>query len=129
MIERFGRNHVILGQNIASIHLKKETPSSFPLENEGNAPPITILITCSPYGTENAMGAISLGVAAAGRAYLPVIFIEDGVYMLAGATNWRRIRRIITFRRLLGSLPGIPTSNSLHTSRHCISGGLQETRK
>ncbi len=107
MIERFGRNHVILGQNIASIHQKKETPSSFPLENEGNAPPITILITCSPYGTENAMGAISLGVAAAARGILTrVIFIEDGVYMLAGSHQLEKDSPYYNLQEIIGVIAG-----------------------
>ncbi len=85
MIERFGRNHIILGNNVASIQLRKETTSSFLLQESGRAPPIIILVTCTPYGTEVASGAISFAVACAAQGILTrVIFIEDGVYALTG---------------------------------------------
>jgi tRNA 2-thiouridine synthesizing protein C len=86
MIHRFRRNHVILGENVASIHMKKDTSPSFSSEETGLFPPLTILITSTPYGTENALGAISLGVAAAAQGIVTrVIFIEDGVYGLSGS--------------------------------------------
>jgi tRNA 2-thiouridine synthesizing protein C len=85
MVHRFGRNHIILGENVASIHTKKDAPSSFPSEEKGLRPPLVILITSTPYGTEKALGGISLGVAAAAQGIATrVIFIEDGVYGLAG---------------------------------------------
>jgi tRNA 2-thiouridine synthesizing protein C len=86
MIERFGRNHIILGDNVASIQLKKETtPSSFPLQESGRAPPIIILVTRTPYGTDIASGAVSFAVACAAQGILTrVLFIEDGVYALTG---------------------------------------------
>lgn len=85
MIDQFGRNHIILGENVASIHLKKEAPSVLPSGEKGRAPPITILVTSTPYATERMFGAVSLAVAmAAGGIQTRVIFIEDGVYILAG---------------------------------------------
>lgn len=83
---RFERNHTILGDNAASIELKKEgQQSSFPLQESGRAPPVIILITRTPYGTERASGALSLAVACAAKGILTrVIFIEDGVYILTG---------------------------------------------
>jgi tRNA 2-thiouridine synthesizing protein C len=86
MIDRFGRNHIILGENVASVHMKtEEQQSSFPLQEAGRAPPVTILVTRTPYGTERASGAVSFAAACASQGILTrVIFIEDGVYALTG---------------------------------------------
>ncbi|MGB7789217.1 DsrE family protein [Methanoregula sp.] len=86
LADRFEHNHTILGYNVASIELKKEgQPASFSLEESGRAPPLLILITRTPYGTERAFGAISFAVGCAAKGILTrVIFIEDGVYALTG---------------------------------------------
>ncbi|MDD1689932.1 MAG: DsrE family protein, partial [Methanoregula sp.] len=86
MIDRFGKNHIILGENVASIQMKKEgQSSSFPLQDTGRSPPVTILVTGTPYGTERAFGAVSFAIACAAQGILTrVIFIEDGVYALTG---------------------------------------------
>jgi tRNA 2-thiouridine synthesizing protein C len=55
------------------------------LEGEGDAPPVLILITRNPYGTEHAFGALSLAIACAHRNIVTrVVFLEDGVHALAG---------------------------------------------
>ncbi|HUH79316.1 MAG TPA: DsrE family protein [Methanoregula sp.] len=86
MIDRFARNHIILGEDVASIQMKKEgQSSSFPLQEAGRSPPVTILVTSTPYRTERASGAVSFAVACAAQGILTrVIFIEDGVYALTG---------------------------------------------
>ena len=86
LIDRFGHNHTILGNNVASIKLKKEgQQASFSPKESGRAPPLIILITRTPYGTEMASGALSFAVACAAQGILTrVIFIEDGVYTLTG---------------------------------------------
>jgi len=86
MVDRFSRNHIILGEDIASIQMKREGQApSFPLQDAGRSPPVTVLVTGTPYGTERAPGAISLAVACAAHGILTrVIFIEDGVYALTG---------------------------------------------
>jgi len=86
MIARFDRNHLILGENVASVQLgKKRQPITLAGSDKGHAPPVTILITRFPYGTEHAFGALSFAVACAYNGILTrVIFIEDGVYTLVG---------------------------------------------
>jgi tRNA 2-thiouridine synthesizing protein C len=86
IINRFDRNHLILGENVASIQLKKKgEPSTLLRSDKGSAPPVTILITRFPYGTEYAFGALSFAVACAYNGILTrVIFIEDGVFALFG---------------------------------------------
>jgi len=84
--EQLMRSHIILAKDSASIQLKKEGQvSSFPLQDQGRSPPVTILVTHRPYGTEEAFGAISFAVACAYTGITTrVVFIEDGVYALLG---------------------------------------------
>ena len=86
LIDRFEHNHTILGDNVISIQLKKEAQQpSFSPQESVRAPPLIILITRTPYGTEMASGALSLAVACAAQGILTrVIFIEDGIYTLTG---------------------------------------------
>jgi tRNA 2-thiouridine synthesizing protein C len=86
IIDRFECNHIILGENVASIQQKKEGSASQYNNVEKNAsPPLTILITKAPYGTEHAFGALSFAVACAYQGIQTrIIFIEDGVYALTG---------------------------------------------
>lgn len=85
-IDQFRRNHVILAGNCASIQLKKEgMQATFSVLDTERSPPLTILITRHPYGTETAFGGLSFAIAAAFQG-IPtrVIFMEDGVYALTG---------------------------------------------
>lgn len=86
IIDQFERNHVILGKNIASFKLKKGGSSSkYGTNDKGSAPPLTVLITRSPYGTEHVFGALSFAVAASFQGIkTQVVFIEEGVYTLTG---------------------------------------------
>jgi tRNA 2-thiouridine synthesizing protein C len=86
MIDRFRQNHVILSANAGSLVFRKGASPSFDrAEKRSTAPPVTILITKSPYSTEMVFGAVSLAVACAHAGILTrVIFIEDGVYALTG---------------------------------------------
>ena len=86
IIDQFERNHIILGGNVASIRQKKEgSPSQFGETEKSSVPPVTILITKTPYGTEHAFGALSFAVACAYQGIpTQVVFIEEGVYALTG---------------------------------------------
>lgn len=108
MIERFAKNHVILGENVASIQMKREEqPSSFPLDDVRRAPPVTILITHAPYGTELAFGGISFAVACAAQGILTrVIFIEDGVYTLTGSHQQEADARFFNLQDVIDAVAG-----------------------
>jgi tRNA 2-thiouridine synthesizing protein C len=107
MIDRFTRNHIILGENIASIQLKREGQSSFPLQEAGRAPPLTIFITRTPYGTEMAFGALSFAIACAAQGILTrVIFIEDGVYALTGSHALETDARIFNLQEVIDAVAG-----------------------
>jgi len=86
IIDQFERNHIVLGGNVGSIKQKKKVSSSrYDTADTCTAPPLTILITKAPYGTEHAFGALSLAVASAYQGIpTKVIFIEEGVYALTG---------------------------------------------
>ncbi len=86
MIDRFRQNHIILSSAAGSIQFRKGGSPSFDrAEKNSTAPPVTILITKSPYSTESIFGAFSFAVACAHAGILTrVIFIEDGIYALTG---------------------------------------------
>lgn len=87
MIDRFRQNHVILAPGAGDIQFPKRGsgPSFDRAEKSSTAPPMTILITNSPYSTETVFGAVSLAVACAHAGILTrVIFMEDGIYTLTG---------------------------------------------
>jgi tRNA 2-thiouridine synthesizing protein C len=113
MITRFGRNHIILGNNVASIQLKKEgQQASFAVQEGGRAPPVTILITSPPYATETAEGALSFAAACAVRGILTrVIFIEDGVYALTGNHTLDEEADFFNLQELIDIVAG---SDNLH---------------
>jgi len=108
IIERFAKNHLILGEDIASIQIKKGAQeSSFPLQESGRVPPLTIFISRTPYGTETAFGGLSLAVACAAQG-IPtrVIFIEDGVYVIAGTHVVEENSRIFNLQEIIDATAG-----------------------
>jgi tRNA 2-thiouridine synthesizing protein C len=86
LIDRFRQNHIILSPAAGSLQFRKGGSASFDrAEKSSTAPPVTILITKSPYSTETVFGAISFAVACAHAGILTrVIFMEDGIYALTG---------------------------------------------
>jgi tRNA 2-thiouridine synthesizing protein C len=86
IVERFRQNHVILSATAGVIQFRKGGAPSFDrAEKSSTAPPVTILITKNPYGTEVVFGAISFAVACAYAGILTrVIFLEEGIYALTG---------------------------------------------
>jgi tRNA 2-thiouridine synthesizing protein C len=108
MIDRFGKNHIILGENVASIQMKKDgQQSSFTLQDAGRAPPITVLITSTPYGTERAFGGVSFAIACAAQGIpTQVIFIEDGVYALIGSHATEAEARFFNLQEVIDAVAG-----------------------
>ncbi len=108
IIDQFRRNHIILARDSASIQFKKEgQPSSFPLQDQGRSPPITILVTRRPYGTEEAFGAISFAVASAYAGITTrVVFIEDGVYALQGEHKLEKGAHFFNLQEVIDAVAG-----------------------
>jgi tRNA 2-thiouridine synthesizing protein C len=109
MVERFGHNHVILAENAASIQFPKRGPApSFDrAEKSSTAPPVTILVTRSPYSTEHAYGAIAFAVACAHRGILTrVIFLEDGVHALTGTHRTPGDSALFNIQELINAVAG-----------------------
>jgi len=105
--ERFGHSHIILGRDIASIRTKKEGNSVFSLEETGRSPPITILVTDSPYRTEKVYGALTFGAACASHG-IPtrIIFIEDGTYALTGNHLVDKDSRFFNIQDVINAVAG-----------------------
>ena len=108
IIDQFRRNHIILGENIGSIHPKKDAVSATPgASDKGKAPPLTILITDSPYGTEMAFGGLSFAVACAYQGIQTrVIFIEDGIYALTGSHRFDRPSKAFNMQEVIDAVAG-----------------------
>lgn len=87
IVDRFRRHHLILAES-AGIADTSQFPSVGiePWEKvEPTPPPVVIIITHSPYGTEHAFGGVSFAIACAHHGIATqVIFIEDGIYTLTG---------------------------------------------
>jgi tRNA 2-thiouridine synthesizing protein C len=108
VIDQFERNHLVLGENVASLRLKKETQAThYGTSDKGSAPPVMILITHSPYSTELAFGAISFAVACAYHGILTrVVFIEDGVYALTGNHRLDKEKQFFNLQEVIDVIAG-----------------------
>jgi tRNA 2-thiouridine synthesizing protein C len=109
MVERFSRPHIILSGNAGSVQFPKKGPAvSFDrAEKSSTAPPVTILVTRSPYSTEHAYGAISLAAASAHQGILTrVIFMEDGVYSIASSHRTPRESVPFNIQEVINAVAG-----------------------
>ncbi|MDD1704503.1 MAG: DsrE family protein [Methanoregula sp.] len=109
IVEQFKRNHIILGESAGDIQLRRDNPSSaFNRPERGSQlPPITILITKTPYGSERTYGALSLAAACAHEGITTrVVFIEDGVHALTGTQVIDPESRIFNVQELIDVIAG-----------------------
>lgn len=122
-IEQFRRNHIILSGNCASIQLKKEgMQATFSVLDKERSPPLTILISSCPYGTESAFGGLSLAIAAAHQGILTrVIFIEDGVYALSGIHKAEETSPFFNIQVVIDAIAG-----SENLQLFCFTPSLQK---
>ncbi len=110
IVEQFRRNHIILGESAGDIHLRRETSgsSAFNRADKGTpSPPVTILVTKNPYGSEKAYGALSLAVACAHEEVTTrVVFIEEGAHALTGTHVIDPESRIFNVQELIDVIAG-----------------------
>ena len=108
MIARFSRNHLVLGENMASIQLKRKgQPTTLAEPDKGHVPPVTIFITRFPYGTEYAFGALSFAIACAYNGILTrVVFIEEGVYSVVGSHQLNRDAQCFNLQEVIDAIAG-----------------------
>ncbi|HEX3001491.1 MAG TPA: DsrE family protein [Methanoregula sp.] len=114
IVDRFERPHIILSENAGSVQFPRKGPAvSFDrAEKSSTAPPVTILVTSSPYSTEHAFGAVSFAVACAHQGILTrVIFLEDGVYSIAGGHRAPPESVQFTIQEVINAVAG---SENLH---------------
>ncbi|HVP94993.1 MAG TPA: DsrE family protein [Methanoregulaceae archaeon] len=89
-ISRFRKEHPIVSSSSFAVQITKERryPRIKP-QKPVDPPPLVVLVTQSPYGTETTFGAISFAIACAHHGIpTSVIFIEDGIYTVAGNHVW-----------------------------------------
>jgi tRNA 2-thiouridine synthesizing protein C len=122
-LEQFRRSHIILAASCASIQLKKEgLQATFSVLDRERSPPLTILISTHPYGTESAFGGLSLAIAAAYQGIMTrVVFIEDGVYALHGS---HRLDKPTPFFNLQEVIDAVTGSENLQL--YCFTPSLQK---
>lgn len=131
MIDQFERNHVILAKDSASIQLKKDGQSSSTTKSEDERkPPITILVTRGPYGTEVAFGAISFAVACAYEGIQTrVIFIEEGVYALMGDHKLEKGMHFFNLQEVVDAVAGSKNLQFFVFQPSLILRGFSKNRK
>jgi len=110
LVDQFKKNHVILGHNVADFQTLRSTTASLSRAAENLNPPITILVTHAPYGTERTYYAVSFAVASSHQGIpTQLIFIEDGVYTLYGNHQTKEDEKIFSIQEILDTVAG--TSN------------------
>jgi tRNA 2-thiouridine synthesizing protein C len=87
IVDRFRKGHPVAGESAGIINIRKGagTEPNHWGKKELDAPPLVILLTHSPYGTEHTFGGLSFAIAAAHKGIVTrVIFLEDGIYTVTG---------------------------------------------
>ncbi|MDD1701345.1 MAG: DsrE family protein [Methanoregula sp.] len=87
MIDHIRNVPVLLSGNAGFVHnsLRGQNEPGDLMKNPDHVPPVIILVTHSPYSTEYAKGGIAFAAACAHQGIRTnVVFLEDGVFALAG---------------------------------------------
>ncbi len=114
LIERFLSPHIILSPDSSVLMLNKPGAalSYDRAEKASKSPPVTILVTKSPYSTGTASGAVSFAVSCAHAGILSrVIFIEDGIYALTGNQTVPQGSETFSIQEIINAVAG---SENLH---------------
>jgi tRNA 2-thiouridine synthesizing protein C len=114
MIDRFLHPHTILSADSGALQIQKRGAAlSFDrAEKTSKAPPVTILVTKSPYSTETVFGAVSFAVATAHAGILTrVIFMEDGIYAVTGNHRAQPGSAVYNIQEVINTVAG---SENLH---------------
>jgi tRNA 2-thiouridine synthesizing protein C len=110
MVERFSHSLPILSHS--SFFIRFIRYRRFPdlaMTGEDNTPPVLLFVTSYPYGTEMTFGALSFALACAHRNILTrVVFIEDGVYAVAGNHEVPEHEKSFNLQRLIKATSHMP---------------------
>ncbi len=103
-----GAHPILSADSGAFSILRQDTGNSYDrAEKASTAPPVTLLVTHSPYSTGFAAGAVELAVACAHAGILTrVIFVEDGVWALAGNHRIPDKAETCSIPRLINAVAG-----------------------
>jgi len=104
----FRSNHIILAEDSASVAVTKETMRpGLSFDEKWRVPPVNILITRHPYGSEYTSGALSFAFACAAKdIQTRVIFIEDGVYALSGVHSCNNNEPCVNLQETIDAASG-----------------------
>ena len=114
MIDRFLVPHTILAPDAGAFPIRRQGPAvTFDrAEKASRAPPVTILVTQSPYTTEYAIGAVLFGIACAHAGILTrVVFLEEGIHALTGIHRQPETSPIYNIQEIINRVAG---SENLH---------------
>lgn len=114
LVERFSHPHAILAPDAGAFPIHRQgTALTFDrAEKASRAPPVTILVTKSPYTTEYAFGAVSFAIACAYAGILTrVVFMEDGIYALTGTHRQPAGSPLFNIQEVINRVAG---SENLH---------------
>jgi tRNA 2-thiouridine synthesizing protein C len=104
IISRFQKDQPIISH--CSLLVKTDRAKPFPTikKNEtSDPPPLVVLISKSPYGTEMAYGALSFAVMSAYHGiHTRVVFIEEGIYAVTGQHSVEESEPGFNIQDLLG---------------------------
>jgi len=105
---QFRGNHIILAENSASFAMKKETiRPGLSFDEKWRVPPINILVTRHPYGSEYAAGALDFAMACAKKEIQTrVVFMENGVYTLSGVHACNKRKGCVNLQETVDSASG-----------------------
>jgi len=105
---QFRSNHIILGENCASLSVRKEAiKPGLSFDEKWRVPPVNILITHHPYGSEYAAGALDFALACSRKEIQTrVIFIEHGVYALSGVHSCNDKKECINLQDAIDAASG-----------------------
>ncbi|MFA4826526.1 MAG: DsrE family protein [Methanoregula sp.] len=112
MIDRFLASHTILSSDAGALQIRKQgaahSSHSFNrAEKTSKAPPVTILITKSPYSTELASGAVAFAAACAHAGILTrVVFMEDGIYAVTGNHKVQPGSAVYSIQEVINAVAG-----------------------
>ncbi|MDD1718628.1 MAG: DsrE family protein [Methanoregulaceae archaeon] len=109
IIERFKAGHPIFGESSAMIDIRPPGSSHGQrLHKDRSPPPVILLVTRTPYSTEDTFGGLSFAIACAyGKIPARIVFIEDGIYCLTGMHHQETADMIFSMQEVIDTAAGI----------------------
>jgi len=130
IVRRFEENHLIISPFFGGIQQDNNKELDYQA-----SPPILIFITHGPYAYEWTFGGLSFAMACANHDIKTrVVFIEDGVYSLAGDQQFLQDEKIFNIQEMLNGISDIEDlyfyaySPSLKMRNSSISSSIENIK-